>query len=97
MWQLFMYVRLMSAFERLKVVLLLINEYEINIVGKIIIYESMSALSESRGLWNEPVQCAVCSTFSYSWSGKPAKWRKFEGDISRKILPNKTATMAKSN
>ena len=49
---------------------------------KIIIDESISALSESVVLWNETFQCAVCSTFSYSWSGKPLKWRKFEDDIS---------------
>jgi len=94
-----MYFRLISAFERLKVELLLIYESEINIIVKIIIYEitNISALSESRGLWNEAFQCAGCSTFSYSWSGRPVNWRKFAGDISRKTLPNKPAAMAKSN
>jgi hypothetical protein len=97
MLKLCMYFRLMSVFEMLKLVLLLTYEFDINIIEKKIIYESISAIYDSRRLWNEACHCAGCSVFSYSSSGKPVKWRKFEGDISGKILPNKPATIAMSN
>ena len=69
MLKLCIYFRLMSVFERLNVLLLLIYESQIinTVIIIIIIYERILALSESRGPHNEAFQCAGCSTFSYSW------------------------------